>query len=173
VLKPSFYQLWSLFPRHSQHSTLKDLFTALGGAAAKNINAPGFGEKGNTCAARLSIAFNKAGAPILESVANAAGARTVGAADGTRIIFGVADFRRYLLHTLGTPSIDGTRPLDDTYQGRTGIVAFRVNWSDASGHIALWNGRAYREPTHDNYAAYIHPKDPTIRTSRTEFWELT
>lgn len=173
MIKPRFPNLWQEFPPHTQHATLKDLFTALGGAAAKNIDLPGFGATGNTCAARLSVAFNKSGAPILQSVADAAGARTVGAADGSRLIFGVADFRRYLLHTLGQPSVDNASPYNDAFSGRTGIIAFRVNWGNASGHIALWNGRMFREPKYDDFSAYVSPQDAKIRTSLGEFWELT
>ncbi len=36
---------------------MKDLYTALGGVAEKNINQPGFGPNGNTCASRMSAAF--------------------------------------------------------------------------------------------------------------------
>jgi hypothetical protein len=41
----------------------------LGGAAAQNIDAPGFGPNGNTCASRLSVAFNNGGAPISLAIA--------------------------------------------------------------------------------------------------------
>jgi hypothetical protein len=30
-----------------------------------------------------------------------------------------------------------------------------VNWRDASGHIALWNGTTYREPDHDNFSRFV------------------
>jgi hypothetical protein len=52
----------------------------------------------------------------------------------------------------------------------SGIIAFSVNWSNATGHIALWNGLTYREPTHDNYATYVAP--PNVRTTLAEFWAL-
>ena len=55
---------------------------------------------------------------------------------------------------------------------KKGIVAFSVNWGNATGHIALWNGAAYREPNHDNYSTYVNTADPKIHTSRGEFWEL-
>jgi hypothetical protein len=41
----------------------------LGGAAAKNIDAPGFGPNGNTCASRLSVAFTNGGTPISLAIA--------------------------------------------------------------------------------------------------------
>lgn len=172
MLKPNFHRLWLEFPDHSKYPSLKDLYTALGGAAEKNINVGGFGADGNTCASRMSVAFNKAGAPINPALAIAAGARTLGTADGSRIIFRVADFRKYLLKALGKPTLDNTSPYDDAFFGRKGIIAFSVNWRNATGHIALWNGAAYREPGHDNFSTFVDPDDPKVKTSLGEFWEL-
>src|SRR5256885_7593079 len=55
--------------------------------------------------------------------------------------------------------------------GLKGIIAFSVNWSGATGHIALWNGVHYREPGYDNYSTYTNPDNPSIKTSLGEFWE--
>jgi len=172
MTKPNFQKLWAEFPDHVKYPSLKDLYTALGGAAARNINVPGFGPNGNTCASRMSVAFNKAGAPINAALARAAGTRTLGTADGSRIIYAVAELRKYLLKTLGKPAIDNTRPYGDAFRGRQGVIAFTVNWDDATGHIALWNGTTYREPGHDNYSTYVNPDYPNVKTSLAEFWEL-
>ncbi len=171
-MKPSLHRLWSAFPDHDKYPTLKDLYTWIGGVAAKNIYEPGFTPNGNTCASRMSVAFNKGGAPITTALAGAARAKTIGAADGSRIIFQVAGFRAYLLKTLGKPTIDNTSPFDGAFHGKTGIIAFSVNWDGATGHIALWDGTRYREPVHDNYATFVSPVNPRVRTSRGEFWEL-
>lgn len=93
MIKPNFQRLWLSFPDHVKYRTLEDLYIALGGAAEKNINVPGFGPNGNTCASRLSVAFNKGGAPINTALANSVGATTLGTRDGSRIIFRVRDFR--------------------------------------------------------------------------------
>jgi hypothetical protein len=151
---------------------LKDLYTALGGSAEKNINLPGFGPNGNTCASRMSVAFNKAGARINADLANTVGAQSLGTADGSRIIYRVADFRKYLFKSLGKPTIDNTSPYDDAFRMRKGIIAFSVNWQGATGHIALWNGVTYREPGHDNYSTYINSANPNVKTSLGEFWEI-
>lgn len=171
-MKPSLQLLWMAFPDHTRYPTLKELYTWLGGTASRNIDAPGFGPNGNSCASRLSVAFNKGGAPISAAAAAAAGARTIGAADGSRIIYQVAGFRNYLIRTLGNPTIDNTSPYGDAFRGKKGIIAFSVNWQGATGHIALWNGTAYREPLHDNYATYVNADHPNVRTSRGDFWEL-
>jgi hypothetical protein len=172
MIKPHFDKLWLEFPDHASYPSLKDLYSALGGAAEKNINVPGFGPNGNTCASRMSVAFNKAGAPINAALASTVGARTLGTADGSRIIYRVADFREYLHKLLGTPTSDDISPYDDAFHGRKGIIAFSVNWRGATGHIALWNGAAYREPGYDNYSTYVNSDNPKIKTSRGEFWEI-
>lgn len=168
-MKPTLQHLWDSFPDHDKYPTLEDLYTWLGGQAAKNVNSAGFGPKGNTCASRLSVAFNKAGAPVTAIK----GVTTLSVGDGARIIFRVSEFRTYLLHTLGKPSIDNAKPYDDAFKGKKGIIAFSVNWANATGHIALWNGSTYREPSHDNYASYVNATDLKVRTSRGEFWELS
>jgi hypothetical protein len=170
TMKPTLANLWAHFPDHIQYPNLKSLYTMLGGGAERNINTPGFGAEGNTCASRLSIAFNRSVAPISSRIAAASGAKTLTAADGSSIIFRVADFRKYLLRTLGKPTIDNTSPYDSAFRGRRGVIAFNVNWNNATGHIALWNGLTYREPAHDNYATYVAP--PNVRTTRAEFWAL-
>lgn len=173
MIKPNLHRLWLAFPDHTKYRTLKDLYTALGGAAEKNINVPGFGPNGNTCASRLSVAFNKGGAPINSALAGSVGATTLGTTDSSRIIFRVADFRKYLHKTLGKPSIDRASPYDDAFRNRKGIIAFSVNWQGATGHIALWDGVTYREPSYDNYSSYVNSTYPNIKTSLGEFWELS
>ena len=173
MIKPNFQKLWLEFPDHTKYPSMKDLYTALGGVAEKNINAPGFGPNGNTCASRLSVAFNKTESPISTALANTAGVQTIGTADGSRIIYRVSDFRKYLLKVFGNPTYDDASPYDSEFRHRKGIIAFSVNWEGATGHIALWNGFAYREPDHDNYATYVHSAFPNIKTTRGEFWGIS
>jgi hypothetical protein len=172
MAKINFDQLWQAFPDHVTYPSLEDLYGALGGQAERNIYVPGFGPNGNTCASRLSVAFNNSGYPINSKISGSLGILTLGTASGPRIIIRVAEFRKYLLSVLGKPTIDNSSPYDDSFKGRRGIISFRVNWGDASGHIALWNGYSYREPGHDNYAAYVNSRFPEIKTSRGEFWEI-
>ena len=113
----------------------------------------------------MSMAFNKAGAPIKKI----SGIQTLSTADGSLIIFRVANFRTYLRSSLGSPTKDDISPYDDTFKGRKGIIAFTVNWQGATGHIALWNGITYREPSYDNYSTYVNG---SIKTSLGEFWEI-
>jgi hypothetical protein len=171
MTKPSFVQVWNAFPDHAQYPNMESLYTMLGGQPERNINAPGFGPNGNACASRMSVAFNKGGAPIV--AARVPRKERLVAADNSSIIFQVAAFRRYLLATLGRPTLDNASPFDDSFVGKRGIIAYSINFGPgATGHIALWNGAAYREPRYDNYATWVDPDDATKRTQRGEFWEL-
>ncbi len=170
MIRPTLSGLWAAFPDHVQYPTLKDLYSWLGGQAAANINADGFGPKGNTCASRLSVAFNRAGFPINPAIAHSMRALTLQTKDGHHIIVRVKEFREYLLRELGRPTLDRTSPFDSNFAGRKGIIAFSVSgWSDASGHIALFDDRTYREPAHDNYATLAVGG---VHTIQGEFWEL-
>lgn len=173
MVKPSLASLWKSFPTHDQYPSLKDLYEHLGGTAEKNIYSPGFGPDGNGCASRMSVALNASSAPINGALVGPN--RTVGTRDKQRIIFGVADLRAYLEKVFGKPLVDTTRPYDDAFKGKKGIIAFSVNWDDATGHIALYDGTNYREPAHDDYASFFRAATAThvaVSTYRGEFWEL-
>src|SRR4051812_38998469 len=127
-MKPKLDKLWAAFPDHKQYPTLKDLFTWIGGNAVLNIDEPGFGANGNTCAARLSVAFNKGGYPITRNMINATGVATLGASDKSRVLFRVSDFRKLLGHQFGKPVVDKSFPFGDSFKGKKGIVAFTINF---------------------------------------------
>ena len=167
---PSLAAIWAAFPDHLRYRTLHDLYTMLGGTAARNINAPGFGPNGNTCASRLSHAFNRGGAPISEAIARRAGAETIGTANSERIIFRVTHFRSYLRAAYGEPRADTASPFDDSFRQQRGIIAFNVTgWGDATGHIALFDRGRYREPAYDNYASFSRG---AAHATRGELWPM-
>jgi len=169
-LKPKFDKLWTNFPDHVKYPTMFNLYMSLGGAAQKNINSPGFGPNGNTCASRMSVAMAAAGHKIDENIAKSARARTLGTDKGFRIIFGVSDLKNYILQAFGRPLVDNITPYNDAFKGKKGIIAFSVSgWNDATGHIALFNGTTFREPDHDDYSAFS--RGPA-QTFRGEFWEM-
>ena len=168
MAKPNFDMMWARFPTKLEYPYLKDLFTHLGGAAERNIDAPGFGPYGNTCAARMSVAL-KAGGVMITS---GAGIETLGTADGSRIIFRVQEMRLFLIRLLGKPERDVTLPFDSQFTKRRGIISFGVTgWSDATGHIALFDKGKYRDQG-DDYSMQVATRDSAARTTVGEFWEL-
>lgn len=171
MAKPKFDLMWAGFPTKLEYPYLKDLFTHLGGTAERNIYVDGFGPKGNTCAARMSVALQAGGVMI----SGGAGIRTIGTASGKRIIYGVADMRRFLERELGKPERDVTLPFDSDFAKRRGIISFGVTgWNNASGHIALIDKGTYRD-VGDNYASYseVAGDGTTMRTVVGEFWDLS
>ena len=170
MAKPNFKMMWAGFPTRLEYRNLEALFTHLGGTAAKNINAPGFGVDGNTCAARLSVALQAGGVMIT----GGAGIRTVSTASGKRIIYGVADMRRFLEREFGKPERDVTLPFDSDFKKRKGIISFSVTgWSNATGHIALFDKGTYRDRGDDHYHSMTAASSGGARTVAGEFWELT
>ena len=169
MLLPHFAELWGHFPDHETLPNMAALYTRLGGQAEKALAWAGFGPDGNTCASRLSVALSAAGTPIDAHIVKQVNAATLTTGSGELIIYRVREIRAYLLAAYGRPDVDQVPPCDDGYAGKTGIVAWSVHgWSDASGHMCLYDGAAYREPAHDNVpVAY-----PAVTVLRTEFWQL-
>jgi hypothetical protein len=151
MAKPSFDLMWLNFPDHKKYPTLRDLHTYIGGALAKNITSAGFGPNGNTCAARLSRALNYGNMPISGKLTKSLGISTLTGGDGKLYIFRVRDMKKYLSNALGVSPLRITSGFENAFPARRGLVSFDVGgWSDASGHVALWDGLDFRE-AHDDY----------------------
>lgn len=174
--RPNFEQIWQSFPDHTQYPTLDSLFRHIGGQLTANINAPGFGPNGNTCATRISHAFNYGGSPIDLRVVVLLQLEVLRGADGRLYLFRIRELKRYLREVLGLPTVDRKPPYGDTFAGTRGIMAMDVSgWLDASGHIALWNGREFREPAYDNFLNLTDDlATPKVepRTTGAHLWKL-
>ncbi len=99
----------------------------------------------NTCTMRLSEAFNKAGHRIPHGLADLA---TKKGADGHHYAIRVAEFRKYMIRTFGSPDIVRypRPPLirnveQDDFADLAGVICFEANFGDATGHFTLWNGQ--------------------------------
>ncbi|GJE61676.1 T6SS effector amidase Tae4 family protein [Methylobacterium trifolii] len=154
MAKPSFDWMWTYFPDHGKYPTLKDLFGWLGGGLKRNIDEPGFGPAGNTCAARMSRALNYANHPITAKQIKQLSLNALLGDDKKHYLFRVRELRTYLTHTIGVTPKTVKKDFQTAFAGERGIVAFRVaGWQSASGHIALWDGSSFRENDHDDYRA--------------------
>ena len=176
MAKPSFDALWTAFPDHTKYPTLKTLFTMIGGELERNINEPGFGPDGNTCAARISRALNYANHPIRYKTTKAYKLNPLLGADKKLYLFRVSEMRTYLLHTLGMTPKRIKSGFETAFAGSRGLVAFEISgWSDATGHIALWNGTKFHEE-HDDYRGYKDdPTTPKVKEPNVKemmLWEL-
>ncbi len=152
MAKPDFDLMWKNFPDHTLYPTLKSLFSYIGGTLVKNIDVPGFGPNGNTCAVRISRALNYGVMPISYKLIKSLDLHTMTGGDRMLYLFRVREMRVYLANALGVRPTTVTKDFDKAFAGSRGLVAFDVSgWSDASGHVALWNGTTFKEPDHDDF----------------------
>jgi hypothetical protein len=95
----------------------------------------------HTCAVRLSRALNYSGVAVPASFA---GMKVVRGGDGKYYAFQVRGMRPWLEATFGRPQIRAVRPVDRRlFLGKKGVIAFVIPFSDASGHVDLWDGARY------------------------------
>lgn len=139
-LLPPFEQMWTAYPR----GEVADVKKLVGG----NVDADWIT---NTCAIRMSRAFNYAGQPIPKDFAlpHDKTLATVRGGDDLRYAFRVAELKAYLEARYGMPTKiveaeAGGQGVDaDDFRGYKGVIVFDVKgWDDATGHIDLWDGEA-------------------------------
>ncbi|MCX7112757.1 MAG: type VI secretion system amidase effector protein Tae4 [Proteobacteria bacterium] len=177
MAQPNFKMMWDAFPDHSLYPNLRVLFTFIGGTLINNIDAAGFGENGNTCAVRMSRALNYGNLQISAKLVKTLKIATMTGSDSKLYIFRVNELKTYLINALGVTPITVTKDFGKAFLKKKGIVAFEVKgWTDASGHLALWNGSAFREPEHDDYRNLKDdPKTTKVvepYTNKMTLWEL-
>jgi hypothetical protein len=114
----------------------------------------------NACATRMSYVLNYCGVHIAKSSLW----QTVTGADNNNYIYRVEGIRAFLLHTFGDADIvKGPTARIEDFQGKKGIMVFDLNFSDASGHATLWNGRNAVDED------YFHPR-PGLSLGAVRLW---
>ena len=168
--------MWDAFPDHAKYPTLRSLHNFIGGTLTKNIEVPGFGESGNTCGVRMSRALNYGALPISGKLVKSLGISTMTGGDGMLYIFRVRELKLYIRKVLSVTPIKETKTFGAAFASSKGIVAFDVSgWSDASGHVALWDGTTFREPAHDDFRNQRdNPKTTIVEATTTSMtlWAL-
>ena len=92
----------------------------------------------NCCAVRLSYAFNKSGIKIPYIQNETVSGEQKPNESKEWYIFRVRVFKKYLDENY-TKITTNKKSLED-FQGKTGVIVFDVNWSDATGHVDLFDG---------------------------------
>lgn len=143
---PSFKSLWEGFPT----GTPAEVKAKIGG----RVDAAWIT---NTCAIRVSRAFNQAGAalPYVEG-------QTISGADGRWHFFRVKDLRAFLLAHYGEPTLavkapDSSKPVNAAlFANRKGVMHFDVRgWTDATGHFTIWNGTSCADTCYFGKASLV------------------
>lgn len=129
-----FQSLWSA---HQEVALLsvEQVGDYLGGKVEMNIDAGIFT---NACAIRLSHAFNEATDGNLPKIPYIEGAVSSDVEQDWHL-FRVNDTRTFMESNFGPPNIVSDDPAD--FYGQQGVIAFQVDqWSDATGHVDLFDG---------------------------------
>ena len=152
--RPVFASAWARFREIHGNGTLSAVADRIGGRVKDNIVA---GHFRNACAIRMSYVFNGTGTPISGGFG-----QTVSGADGKQYLFRVRDMTRFIETKFGTADASGADASQTALAGRRGLLVFDVEgWSDATGHITLWDGYRCSD------ACYFPEAG-----SRVRFWEL-
>ena len=113
------------------HDGITDIEGAIDGSPT---NPTGFT---NGCATRMSYVLNHNGVAI-----PAIRGETVTGADGKNYIYRVRAINAYLHGIFGNPDISmGSDAVAEDFANQQGILVFSISFSDASGHITLWDGQ--------------------------------
>ena len=96
----------------------------------------------NTCAIRMSHALNEVGIVLPRGFK---GLNTVKGGNGRRYAFRVRELRKWFDTALKKPEFDLDKKASSTFDKSSiaamkGIIAFDIAFSDATGHIDLWDG---------------------------------
>jgi hypothetical protein len=112
----------------------------------------------NTCATRISYAFNHGGYKIKSGEFNDIYSHA-------KIFASVIGIVKFLKSQFGSSDIkfDGdANHFKSKITGKKGIIVFKIKWLDATGHVTLWDGKECVDDSDD------FGKNPTDML----FWEL-
>ena len=115
----------------------------------------------NTCAIRMSKVLNETEMKIPSGFS---GMNVISGGQGNKYAFRIRELLLFIKARLGNPTIveEGTNGISrNKFFGRQGIIVFHVNFSDATGHITLWNGNKTV-----NSDDYFH------KSNKVELWHI-
>jgi hypothetical protein len=134
----TYSALWDEYPDYINFPKSEEVKKMIGG----NVNGNWIT---NTCAIRLSRALNYNGTSV---PGNFAGLATVKGGDGKRYAFRVREMDAWLRFALGKPDLEATKKSGAAFDksslsGLKGIIGFDIRFSDATGHLDLWDGAQF------------------------------
>lgn len=136
--RPMFQIMWSHFVTVYGDGSVPSVGKKIGGKVQDNIELGVKDPKAgftNACAIRMSYSLNYSGTSIPKGAW-----KTVSGGDKKHYIYRVADLTKYLAQTFGKPDKTVKNPKPSDFANLKGILVFGVQWSDATGHVTLWNG---------------------------------
>lgn len=174
----NFNNLWDAYPKNL---LAKEVYELVGGEAWDLYQSDPI-MYANACALRMSEACNKGGMIIHSGSDVDTGYRVKGKILDYETLPGrnyyayyvrVQDMITFFEKRLGRPSNKFTlftrpsvRAVDGrNFQNRQGVMVFKIPFSDATGHVALWNGSNFADGSNDDYFKHSN-------LTEILFWEL-
>lgn len=144
--------LWNEYPDYVNYPDPKEVKKLVGGALDADWIV-------NTCAIRMSRTLNYNAVPV---PGNFAGLAALKGDDGKRYAIRVAEMRKWLTHAIGSPSFEVKKSKGDAFDktqlaSMKGIIAFDVHFSDATGHLDLWDGAGFSSEQYNTSEDYWTP----------------
>lgn len=128
----------------------------IGGNVQKNIDAQIFQ---NACPIRMSYVLNETGFPITKGN----GYETVSGRDKRLYLFRVNDMMDYLERLFGKAEKTVKAPKPTDFTAMKGILVVKGHgWSNARGHVTLWDGTRCVDTCHLMYDPENGPFVPEI-----------
>ncbi|WP_417662980.1 type VI secretion system amidase effector protein Tae4 [Pseudomonas sp.] len=172
IRRPRFSSLWNAYAAVGNKSSL-DVYTLVGGGveAARAENPAAYA---NACALRMSWGLNHGGFRIPKGtiIQNKPIYRLAGK-DGLPYILKVADIIEFLKFNWGEPDQTLKSQESALLNGKKGIIVMTVSgWSDATGHVTLWDGSTTGDSS-DYHRLDSHTyENPNIKLIKIDYWEL-
>lgn len=140
MARPSFQAAWARF--QDIRLPVSEVGRKLGGNVQRNVDSGIFQ---NACPIRMSYVLNGTGL----AVPNAGPYAVVSGADRNFYMYRVNDMIKYLEAKLGPPDKTVKAPTTSDFAGLKGILVVKGSgWSNAVGHVTLWNGSICSDSCH-------------------------
>ena len=160
IVKPSFIKAWTYFAEIN--IPVKEVGKKIGGKVQVNIDS---GDFQNACPIRMSYVLNKVGIPIPSGKKYA----VVSGKDMQQYMYRVNDMIAFLEETFGKPDLTVAAPKESDFMSKKGIIIFSGSgWSNARGHVTLWNGLSCSDACHFMFS----PENGTFVPEKGLLWSL-
>lgn len=138
--RPNFQKAWTAFK--AVNIDVQAVGAKIGGKVKANIDSGIFQ---NACPIRISYALNRSGFKIKPKEKYA----VVSGSDGNWYLFRVVDAINFLSDKFGTPDVVSKPPTMMEFSGKRGIMVTKGHgWSNATGHVTLWDGTICADTCH-------------------------
>ena len=157
-------------PRWNIETLQKNVAEKIGGQVKYNIENGIFV---NTCAIRMSYILHRCGLKIDFKKGQTSSGTTVDDKGNKQIkwyYYRVDDLIKFLTKEWVKPDKIIDYPTEKDLKGKKGIIIFKTNFSDATGHATLIDGTHTAASCYDH--CYFYDATQKNKTTEAHFWEL-